>query len=280
MAVRKFTNYLKYLLKGPCFNIGSDSPAPPDPNAMAASQQTQNRQTAAQNAQFNQFTSQGPTGSVGWTNTGTSENPNYVQTTTLSPEQQQLYNTQMQGQNTGAQMGNANLSNTENALGHGAYNPGDQQAQQQALLAQMQPDLTQNTNALETQLANQGLAPGTQAYETAMSHNGVANNNAILQSITGAAANAGLQQGIQNSYQNQALSNQNGLNALGGNVTMPTQTGNTGAGVSGAPNIASMIEQNYQAQSANANANQASKNGLLGAGMGAGAKVAGAYMGG
>jgi hypothetical protein len=163
-------------------------------------------------------------------------------------------------------------------LGHGAYNPGDQTAQQQALLAQMQPDLTQNTNALETQLANQGLAPGTQAYELAMRHNGVANNNAILQSITGAAQNAGLQQNIQNSYQNQALSNQNGLNALGGNVTMPTQTGNTGTGTSSAPDIAGMMQSNYQTQVANANANQASKNSILGGAAGLGGTLGGAAI--
>lgn len=78
------------------------APTPPDPQATAAAQSTYNANTARLDATLNRYNTQGPDGSVNWTNNG----DQWSQTTTLSPAQQAIYDQQKAAQ--GSAMGVAN----------------------------------------------------------------------------------------------------------------------------------------------------------------------------
>ena len=99
--------------------MGKSTPTPPpapDPNVMASAQTGSNIDTAVASGILNRMDSYGPGGSVTYNQTG-SQNvggrqvPTYAQTTTLSPEQQALYNAQTATQNTAYNTANTAIGN-------------------------------------------------------------------------------------------------------------------------------------------------------------------------
>jgi hypothetical protein len=149
------------------------APDYPDPEETAAAQTASNKETAIAQyglAATNQFT---PTGSLTYQQIGTWEDgtPRYRATQTLSEDQQGLLDSSEQlGQtmlNTGNQQATAvqdllsqplDLSNsaTEDYL----FDLGSQQ---------LDPYYDQEQEQMVTQLANQGIMPGSEAYTNAMS---------------------------------------------------------------------------------------------------------------
>lgn len=156
-------------------------PTVPDPNTVAANQGTINK-AAGQDSQAGSMVNQNNAyGSLNYQQTGTSPDgtPLYTANTTLSPAQQQLLNT-LQGTQQTAGSQASNLLNTSGygsgsaASAIGNSTTGLTQAAMQQEQSYLQPTFTQQTQQMDTQLRNQGFAPGTPGYQQAM--------NGLLQS--------------------------------------------------------------------------------------------------
>lgn len=161
-------------------------PAVPAPTTTAAEQEAINTNTmegvqAASNV--NQST---PTGSLSYTQTGTGPNgvPTYTATQTLSPAEQQLLTT-MQGtqQTAGTQAGqllsNANYGSSNPATTIGNSTSGETQALLGQETSYLNPQFTQQTNQLDTQLRSQGIFPGSPAYTQQMQNLQLNQNQAV-----------------------------------------------------------------------------------------------------
>lgn len=223
-------------------------PAAPDPAQTAAAQTSSNVATANNNAALNRINQYTPYGNSVYTTDGTSSGgaPQYSQTTTFSPEQQQLYDKFTQGQNTLANTALGSLggvqSNFNTPFSYGGPNPTGsmasptvgstgsvaapttgtttdiansgpgaiKQAQDAAYRGQTQyldPQFQEGQDALDAKLANQGLQVGGAAYDKAQGDYS-RQKQAAYQSASDAAVGAGNQE--QNVLFGQGL-NQAGL---------------------------------------------------------------------
>jgi hypothetical protein len=282
--------------------MGKKSKAPKAPDYTALAEQT----AAAQ--RVNQYT---PYGSLTYSQIGEqggrinpktgqpipgTGKPMYGQTLTLSPEQQALLNQQNQTSMNLARLqdqatarvaaqqargfGDENLS----AMGI-AYDPNmATNTATQAILNRLQPTLQQQRSGLETQLSNQGLARGTEAYNNALRDQNQREND-LYQQAALQGINLGMQQQGQTYQQAMARRQQglqeqnymntrdiNNLNALrsGSQVTTPQ----FGPAVGGA-NYSQAGQNQYQAALGNYNAQQAASGGLMGGLMGLGGAALG-----
>jgi hypothetical protein len=199
---------------------GGKSKAPRAPDYMAlAREQNQmqrdiNRETLAAN-RVNQVT---PYGNLNYTQSGTDQygNPTYTATQELSPEQQELYgkNTALSsGMLSGAQSGLANYMDVmanptvdQSQLAQTGINPGE--VYSDAIMRRLQPQIAQETQSFETKLANQGIAPGTEAYMNARRTFDQAQNDKMTSAVVG-----GMNTGLQ--------ANQQGFNQAAYNLTSP-----------------------------------------------------------
>lgn len=174
------------------------APAPPDYAAAAREQGTANVNSALATNFMNQANQVGPNGSL--TYTYDSQNgyrlpdgtviPMATATTTLSPEQQRLYdqNAQMSGQMNdlalqglgyvGQQVnqpidqnslpsltGGLARTNFRDSTGGGDYTA-DRDRITAAMMERMQPSIDREREALRTRLANQGITQGSDPYNT------------------------------------------------------------------------------------------------------------------
>lgn len=203
-------------------------PTAPDPTATAAAQTQSNVQTATANAALNRVDQYTPYGSSTYDITGTNPDgtPNYSQTISLSPGEQNLFNMQQQGQQTLGQTALGALGNVQNTYSQpfstnglpqvtgqvaGQQNQGAaiQQAQNAAYQQQTQyldPQFAQSQDTLNTQLANEGLQTGDKGYDNAQQMFGLGKQQAY-QSAQNAAVQAGDQE--QNTLYGQGLSSAN-----------------------------------------------------------------------
>jgi len=227
----------------------------PDPKVTADEQMRVNRETMAYDAATNRFQQYGPNGSVEWKNYGDENYPSWVQRTTLNPENQKLYNQQLSNQNDLASKAGQysdqfykSLQTTARPVNFDTFN---KVAETQ--LARMTPGLDHKTSMLTTNLANQGLAPGSEAYTNAMRDDSAARNDAYLAAVNSAMnaqvqqegmANANQSQNNQN--QGQAINNMNSLLQGSGTVSTPQYSGSTTVSNSGTtPNMGQLTNQRY-----------------------------------
>lgn len=214
--------------------------APKAPDYTAAAKQT------AQSGMTNQTT---PYGSLTY-----AKDPNspsgYSSTVQLTPEQQALLSQQqsLQGGQLAlaqAMLGNIN-PNASIDYSKLADMPISGQSVQDAIMSRLQPQLDRNSDALRTSLMNQGLMPGSQAWNNAMILQGQQQNDlytqAALQGMN--TALAARQQGLAEQYQamNQPL---NMLTALSSGVQLGNPSFNYGA-----PQVDYLNAANGQYQSA------------------------------
>ena len=149
-------------------------PAAPDPKVTAQAQTQSNLATlhatqAAQNiGQNNQY------GSLGYQITGSDPegNPLYTATSTLSPDQQQILDN-LENSQKGLGGTGFNLVNDVSGLYGEAPDFSEQAGTQTKInmdrhLAYTDPFRQQQTEQLDNQLRNQGLFPGSKAYDRAM----------------------------------------------------------------------------------------------------------------
>lgn len=196
----------------------------------------------------------GPTGSQTFKNEGTDPTtgaPIYSSSTTLSPEQQALYNS-----NTSNQLNQSGFAGNALDQARGAYKPintdwsQQQKGTQDELYKQntryLDPQFQRQDTALDAKLAAQGITPGSEAYKNAKASQGETENQAYdaarSSAITGATQQTG--QGIQQAIalQNQPLNYYNSLESgAQGSVpqfSQPAPISTNPADVSGAINNA------------------------------------------
>ena len=78
---------------------------------------------------------------------------------------------------------NVNTQVDQSKLPTFGINPG--QSYEQAIMARLQPAIQRDRQSLTAQLANQGIVPGTKAYETAMTLQGQKENDAMTSAVVG-----------------------------------------------------------------------------------------------
>ena len=262
------------------FYGGGKGSAPPAPDYVGAAQQTAagNLEAARATAAANRTNQITPYGNLTYTaNPGTDPYGNtlYTATQTLAPDQQKLLN-QTTELNTGllgtAQSGldyaNKVLSTPgvdTSKLASTGINPG--QSYQDAIMARLSPQLDRENAQLEQQLANRGIAAGTDAYNQAKTlqaqNQNDRLNSAVVQGMnTGLAAN---QQGFQQQAYNQ-MQPINVINALrtGSQVQNPNFVSTPQQANTAGPDILGATNAQYQNQLNAYNAQQAAGGGFMG----------------
>lgn len=272
------------VLKHPGYN-GKDDPPPP-PDYVGAAQQTAagNLEAARATAAANRVNQVTPYGNLTYSISGKDSygNDMYTANQTLTPAQQAVLNETnklnyglTQTANTGLNYANEVLSKpgvNTSQLAQIGINPG--QSYQDAIMSRLGPQTQRETEQLDAKLANQGIAPGTQAYNEAKTLQ-QQNINDRLTSATTQGFNTGLaanQQGFQQEAYNQ-MQPINVINALrtGSQVTnpsfinVPQQANVGGADLLGATNAL------YSNQVSATNAKNAAQSNFLGGLMSAGA---------
>lgn len=287
---------------------GGSAPQPQSPQLTAQQQTQSNVNTAVANATLSNTNQVTPYGNLTYTQTGgkqVGDNfvPSYTATQTLSPEQQQIYNKTTGLQNSGLdaakgvfQQLNDTVAKPLDFSGAPAM-PTDQKAATDAAYTQLMKRQNENfqrqTQQQATQLANQGIQPGTAAWDNAMRPIQQGQTDAITQAQLNATNLAGQNinqaQTLRNQYINEAQTQRNQpfqeysqLLGLGGTVQSPTYANPTQAtvaptdvaGINAAYDAANM--QRYQTQQQSNNALMGGLFGLGGSALGAAGTIGGA----
>lgn len=263
---------------------GGSAPAAPDPVATAQAQGAANKETAYWNALLNQVNQNTPYGSITYTRSGGgsgTEPPQITATTTLSPEQQQILNSQ-----NNLELGLSDLANSQLSRIAGSVNTpysydslGDsftaddfsraQSAGQDAIMSRLNPQFARDEEALRTRLINQGIGQGSDAYNREFDLFNQAKNDAMTQAVLQGANYAG-------NIQNQALQRRqqqigeytttrnaplNEAIALMSGVQVQNPSfNNLNYGGAAPADISGEINQNYKNQLSQYNARQAAAN--------------------
>jgi hypothetical protein len=297
--------------------MGGKSSSAPDPTQTANAQAKYDKGTAAFNAALNRYNTYTPLGNQTWTTSGNDPAtgaPVYSQQINLSPNAQATLDSNQANarglSNTQGQL----LANTAYGLSQpidtsgvpalqNSVNNGDlaglankaTQASYDSNMALLDPQFKQTQESTRAQLANQGLAPGSEAYENAMGNM----NRQQDWTRTQAANQATLTgQGYQNQLFNQGLSNANLNNSTqgqylsqllalhdqplneynslmsGSQVQMPSFQATQPVGNISSPNYAQMVQNNANAQAGADNSFTSGLFGLGAAGLGAAGKAA------
>ncbi len=201
---------------------GSPSPPPaPDPMATAQAQAAMNADTARVQANLNRVNQYTPTGSITYNQIGPDR---WESRTTLSPNQQNILNMTEQAQGTYGRAANRQLSQVEQMLSRPAdfsTLPGisdaatNRQAAANALLERTAPMRDRQRDALDARLRNQGLTPGSEAWQTAWQEYGMQDNDLRL-AIDAQAGNE-----MRNVYATDSANRQRALEELIAQRQMP-----------------------------------------------------------
>jgi len=215
-------------------------------------------------------------------------NPTWTATQTLAPDQQRLLDIQNQLSIGTGELGEKGLGYVKNMidkpfdvsqLPSTGFNPS--QSYQDAYMQRLAPQLQQNRDKLQQQLANQGIDIGSEAYDRAMMQQSQRENDLLLGATTQGF-------GVGQQARGQALQEQaylrnepiNTLNAVrsGAQVTSPQFVNPASQAVTAGPDLlgAAQAQGNaamnaYNAQVATQNANTQGLYSLGGSAMMAGA---------
>ncbi len=211
--------------------MGKDTPSVPDPATTTATQAGYNTSTAQQQQAMNLINQVTPYGNLTYNQTGTTttigpngekiSTPQYTATTSLSDAQQGILNSTQAAQGNLASLANTQSENLKNTLGTAFdYNPANDATKwafdlgKQTILPQQQQD----TEALQRQLLQRGLRPGTDQYNAEMTRLTNAQSQQLNQLALGGESQAFNEAAYERS---QPL---NELNSLisGSQVTQPT----------------------------------------------------------
>lgn len=252
----------------------SSAPATPDYVGAANATAQGNLEATRAAAQANRVNQVTPYGNLTYTQDTTSGDPDkgWTVTTTLSPEQQQLLDAQNKTSLGLSDLEGTGLDYVKNMLSKPfdtSVLPAEQinagQTAQDAIMARLDPKFAQSEAAMRQQLANQGIAPGSEAWNNEMRTFNEGKNDAYTQ-----AALQGIsvgQQARQQALQEQAyLRNEpiNTLNAVrtGAQVTNPTFSSVPQQATTSGADILGATQAGYNADLASSNASNASSNNL------------------
>lgn len=236
--------------------------APPDPVATAAAQTASNKATAITQSELNSFDQVSPDGTKSYAQTGTYADgtPKFTQTVSLSAPEQAIYNTNEStkqnladiGQTQSAKIGD--LLNTPFSVDQGIESKLDSLAK-----ARLDPQWAANDAAQDAKLANQGITPGSEAYDNAMRSYNASKNDAYNSLYL-----AGNSQAEQESLaeRNQPI---NEISALlsGTQVNTPTFSGTPQTGVAGT-DVAGITQNAYLDANQQAQQSVAANNAMMG----------------
>lgn len=270
----------------------ADVPDTPDYSALAREQAQMQRDINRETLAANRLNQQTPYGGVSYAQTGTDQygNPTYTATQTLSPAQQQILgqSEQVTGGALGAALGG--LGNVQSSLAQGGIdlsklpsvgiNPGETYSD--AIMRRLQPNLERQTAQLETKLMNQGIAPGTEAWNNAKTQQAQQQNDLLSSAIT-QGMNVGLGAN-QQAYAQQMGNLQTPVNLYnamrtGSSVTNPSYVNPAMAQGYQAPDLMSAAQNTYGAQMGAYNAGQQANANFMGGLMGLGGLIGGASPG-
>lgn len=196
------------------------TPATPDPAYVSQQQAQSNTGTAVANAYLNRVNQYGPQGSKTYvegparTVNGVSV-PSWSEYTTLSPEQQNLYDTQtrvtqgaydLADKYTG-RIGEATAQpfNYEGLPSAPEYNEQYRQQQRDQIIARNTPQMERDAEALRTRLANQGISLGSEAWRAAQDDYSRAENDFRIGADLSAGTAAAQQYGLEASTRDRAI---------------------------------------------------------------------------
>jgi hypothetical protein len=252
-----------------------DAPTPPDPYVTANAQTASNLATAKATQEANMVNQTNAKGSLNYSQTGTNPDgtPIYSANTTLSAPMQGIFDkaTGLTSSLLGGSAGGA-LSGKPLDLSY------DGTASRLDALnhARLDPQWAQNTDTQESKLAAQGLNPGTPAYDNAMRVFNQGKNDAYNSANL---ADYGQAASAKQAEYNAPLATLGAVYGVGNSAGSPTFASTPQTNVPGT-NVAGLVEQNYQQQSQNANAQNGQIGGLIGAGLGAVGTAIGGPLGG
>jgi hypothetical protein len=276
---------------GGFLGLGPAPSAPAAPDYASAAQATASGNLDAARAataanRVNQVT---PYGNLDYSISGQDPygNPTWTATTSLSNVGQQLLNNQ-----NAASLGlgstiNAALGRTQETMGQRfnpnlpstGINPG--QTYQDAYMQRLAPQIEQNREANQARLANQGIVPGTVAYDNAMRQQAQKENDLLLGATT-----QGFGVGSQANQQafNQELTKYNmPLNTLsalrtGAQVQNPTFVNSAQQATTAGPDLLGASQMGYNAQMGDFNAKNAAQQGFNSGLMGLGGTLGAAAL--
>ena len=176
--------------------MGKSAPsAPPPPDYAGAARETAsgNLDAARANIAANRVNQYTPQGSLEYTMAGEDKygNPMWSATQTLSPDQQRLFDIQNKLSIGTGELGEQGLGYVRNMISQPfdtsklpstGFNPS--QSYQDAYMQRLAPQLQQNRDRLQQQLANQGIDIGSEAYNRAMMQQAQKENDLLLGATT------------------------------------------------------------------------------------------------
>jgi hypothetical protein len=176
--------------------MGKSAPsAPPLPDYVGAAKETAsgNLDAARANIAANRVNQYTPQGSLEYTMAGEDKygNPMWSATQTLSPDQQRLFDIQNKLSIGTGELGEQGLGYVRNMISQPfdtsklpstGFNPS--QSYQDAYMQRLAPQLQQNRDRLQQQLANQGIDIGSEAYDRAMMQQAQKENDLLLGATT------------------------------------------------------------------------------------------------
>lgn len=262
------------------------TPPAPDPIATASAQSGANRDTAITQGILNMTNQRGPDGSLTYNKIGEEARtdsltgntyyvPRYEAVTELSPAGQRINDINNQTEENIATIGRDQSSRIGELLGK----PVDlsNEATEARLMdlgsKRLDPRFAREEEALRTRLVNQGLRPGTAAFDAEMSNFSQGRNdayNSLLLSGRGQAVQEALTE------RNQPI---NEITALlsGSQVSQPNFVSTPQTQVAGT-DYAGIVNSNYQAQVASANAKAQSQNAMMGGLFGLAGTLGGSWL--
>ena len=167
------------------------APTPPDPKETSSAQTGTNVATAVANQTLGNVDQFGPTGSLTYENLGsesftdpytgkTYDIPRYSATTALTPEEQAIFDSSQGARGNLAQTADEQSGFLRDYLGTpGEFDTSAIEARIGELgSARLDPQFERERSAMETRLANQGLTPGSAAWEAEMTQFNQSKNDA------------------------------------------------------------------------------------------------------
>lgn len=265
--------------------MGKSAPSPPpapDPVATAAAQTASNVETAQTQAALNRVNTYTPYGNIVYSKAPGGGENSWQANVTLSPAQQQLLDMQNSAKTQYGQIGNQAIGRVGQIMNTGLdfsglpqINDGvtDRQHVEDALFARMQPRLDAQRDALDTRLRNQGLTPGSDAWNKSWQEYSTSENDARLATI--GAAGQEQQRLFQMSAQDRQRALQEYLSQrqiplneaaalMGGAQVQYPQFPNVPGTQVQPTDVAGIANNAYNAQMANYNAQMQQQAGLFG----------------
>jgi hypothetical protein len=281
-----------------------NTPNAPDTQTMISAQNNANLLSAQEQQAINQTDQITPYGSLTYQHPDPSDPGATVAVQNLTPAEQANLSYSNQAQNAMGSNVNALLASNSgllsngydvnggvNALQYGTDNPSggaSEQALQNSIMAQLNPQLQQESAALQTSLRNQGLAPGSDAWNNAMRQQAQNQTSAQLQAVQAGDnlyfQNAGLNNSAIGQAQSMYDTGQNQLlgvagNILGGAYVQSPNLVNTPTESVAPTNALGAYATNYQDALNTHNTNYAQNQALINYGTNTISQFGGAAMG-